>query len=152
MAKAGLDFAKAAMAPSASLSGAASSVTMSSSSTEQPADATCAAIPDPITPEPSTPIFLMTMSNLPSRCPVVGSNLFDDGRNALAAADAHGGDAVLSTVGFEAAEQGGEDAGAAGAQRVPDGDGTAPGVHLGGVVAAGADHSKALRGEGFVQF
>ena len=64
MARAGLDFARAARAPSASLSGAASSMTMSSSSTWQPAEATWAAMPEPITPDPSMPIFLMFISNL----------------------------------------------------------------------------------------
>ena len=70
----------------------------------------------------------------------------------MAAADAHGGQAVTAIAVFQAVQQRGENAGTAATKWMADGDGTTPGVDLGGVEAAFANHRDALRGEGLVQF
>jgi MFS family permease len=81
------------------------------------------------------------------------SHPLEDQGNALAHADAHGAQRVLARVLVQAVHGGGDQARAAGAQRVAQRNGAAPGVHARVVVleAQPAQHGQALRGKGFVQ-
>src|SRR3981081_2407728 len=79
------------------------------------------------------------------------SDPLDDHGDALAAADAHAGEAELDVALLHLVEEGDQDAGAAGADGVADGDGAAVDVEavLGdGELAADGD---GLGGEGLVE-
>ena len=77
---------------------------------------------------------------------------FNGQGNAHAAADAEGGDAAAEVVVFHVVEEGDEDAGAAGADGVAEGDGSATRVELGGVEVELFGAAEGLDGEGFVDF
>src|SRR5262245_11972619 len=73
-------------------------------------------------------------------------------RHCVAAAEAEGGDAALSASANELVDERDEDAGAAGADGVAEGDAAACDVELRFRNADGLDVLEDLRGEGFVEF
>src|SRR5579875_3394041 len=114
----------------------ASGGTMSSSVTAMPA---------PMMPAPMTAARLMSYDTGASLEPL------DDGGDALAAADAEGGEAEPLVEHFQVVDEVGDEAAAAGAERVAQRDGAAVGIELTLVNAELADDGDALRGEGLVQ-
>src|SRR5512133_1117706 len=95
------------------------------------------------------PAFRLTAE---SRQLIALSNPLHQHGHALAAADAEGGEAEALVLVLEEVQEGDEDAGAAGAHGVADGDGAAAQVHLGGIkLGQLGQHAQALGGEGFVQ-
>src|SRR5581483_2413705 len=72
-------------------------------------------------------------------------------RNALTAADAEGGEAEMGIAALHLVQEGDEDTGAAGADRVAEGDGAAVDVDLLGVEAKLTHHGHALRRERLVR-
>src|SRR5579884_2926758 len=123
----------------------ASGGTMSSSVTGMPTLARCAAMPAPMMPAPMTAARLMSYDTGASLEPL------DDGGDALAAADAEGGEAEPLVEHFQVVDEVGDEAAAAGAERVAQRDGAAVGIELTLVNAELADDGDALRGEGLVQ-
>src|SRR3546814_20261696 len=94
-----------------------------------PALATWAAMPDPITPEPITATFLISVM---VGCP--GSDGFENGVDALAAADALGGERELLAFALQQRCRLAGDARAGGAPRMAERDGAAVEVDLAHVV------------------
>src|SRR3546814_2167968 len=82
------------------------------------------------------------------------SNPLDHHRDALANADAHGGESVAAAGAVEFFGGGEDEAGAGHAEGVAQRDGAAVGVHILCVVGEAelAQDREALGGEGFVQF
>jgi hypothetical protein len=76
----------------------------------------------------------------------------DDHGDAVAAAEAEGGDAALAAGAVELVDEGGEDAGAAAADGVAQGDAAAADVEFGFVHTEFLDVAEDLGGEGFVDF
>jgi hypothetical protein len=62
------------------------------------------------------------------------SGALDDERDALADSDAHGAERVAPAGAAELVHRGRDEARAAGAERVAEGDGAAIGIHVGAVV------------------
>src|SRR5579859_5532641 len=81
------------------------------------------------------------------------SDAFEDDGDALAYADAHGAKGVASVGAQELIERRGDQARAAGTERVADGDGSAIGIDVRGVVwdSQITQNRQGLRGKGFVQ-
>ena len=76
---------------------------------------------------------------------------FEDRRQALADADAHGGDAVLAAAAAQLADQGAGEAGAGAAERVAEGDRAAVDVEPLLLDAELAGAGEDLGGEGLVE-
>eukprot|EP00162_Nutomonas_longa_P000223 comp10274_c0_seq1/m.12359 comp10274_c0_seq1/g.12359 ORF comp10274_c0_seq1/g.12359 comp10274_c0_seq1/m.12359 type:complete len:450 (+) comp10274_c0_seq1:1102-2451(+) len=114
-----------------------------------PALAMWAAMPLPITPEPITAAFLMVMGSSPLP---TGSDRFQDGGDALTAADALGGQ--RQRLAFTHQQAGGlaSDAGTRGAQRVTQRQGAAIQVDLGGIEAQFLGDRHGLHGKRLVAF
>ena len=85
------------------------------------------------------------------RCGNRLANPLENHRDALADADAHGGQAELGVAVAHGVDEGGGDAGAARAERVADGDGAAADVDFSFVHLEHADAGQRLGGEGFVE-
>ncbi len=94
------------------------------------------------------PIGTKRLRELPSG----NLQFFDDGGYALAAADAEGGKAAFGAAEFHGVEQGYEDARAAGADGVAEGDGAAVDVDFFLDEAEFFADGQELGGEGFVGF
>ena len=84
-------------------------------------------------------------------CRRIGSDRFEDRRQALADADAHGGDAVPAAAAAQLADEGAGEAGAGAAERVAEGDRAAVDVELLLVDAELAGAGEDLGGEGLVE-
>src|SRR4051812_45947695 len=82
------------------------------------------------------------------------SGTFKDDGNALADADAHGAEGVAFVRALKFVRGGGDEARAAGAKRVSNGDAAAVGAYVRGVIgdAQSAQRGHDLRGEGFADF
>src|SRR5579859_161128 len=142
MKAAGSAFSSLATAPSAiALRLVASFGTMSSSTTGMPALATWAAIPAPMTPAPMTATFLMS---------AISHSLQDRG-DALAAADALGGQRVFAAGALQQRSGLADDARTRGAERMAERDGAAIDIDAGLVELEVADAGQRLGGEGFVE-
>eukprot|EP01137_Pigoraptor_chileana_P034749 Opistho-2@27764 len=89
------------------------------------------------------------------RCgpPGTASDPLDDQGDALTHPDAHGAQGIASARAMQLVDGGGDQASAAGAQRVTQGNGAAVRVDAGVIVGQAqlAQHGQALGGEGFVQ-
>ena len=92
----------------------------------------------------------LTAATLPAAAVLESSVPLDAEGDAHAAADAERGEALLGVALLHLVEQGGQDAGAAGADRVADGDGAAVDVDLVGVPAELLADRERLGGEGLV--
>src|ERR1700758_5688064 len=82
------------------------------------------------------------------------SDTFEDEGDALADADAHGAEGVTAIGAEELVKRGGDEARAAGTERMTDGDGAAIRVDVWGIVGQTeiAQDGEGLRSEGFVAF
>src|SRR5256884_72090 len=77
--------------------------------------------------------------------------VFDDGRDSLPYADAHGGETIAGLAADQLVDQGGDQARPTCAQRMTQGDGTAIRVDARRVEIEGAHARRELRREGVVQ-
>src|SRR5690349_2643213 len=100
-------------------------------------------MPLPMVPAPITAICSMLMCQAPS-------DALEDHGDALATADAHGGQGVAALDALQLMDGLGGDDRAGGAHRVTQGNARTVGVDLFRVEAQFASHGAGLGGEGFV--
>src|SRR5579859_4324312 len=103
------------------------------------------ALPIPRVPPVTSATLLMLVSS-GYRC----GSAFDSERDAHAAADAQGSETLLGVTLLHFVQQGDQNAGARGADRMADGDGPAIDVDLRGIPADFAIDRDGLGGEGFI--